>query len=221
MVNRFTLAGLLTVLSIFGLGVLVFSVADGSEPAPIEAEADHAAEPDRGGPGRAHAPRPTATPKPKATPLQAAAKAAGCELKSPPNEGPEHVPQPTTAADYGSNPPTSGIHAPELGPGRRLRPQERPGRSSSPSTRSSTAGSTSSTPRPRPTAPSGGSSSSSRASDDGYHLLLFENQTKMPYAVAATAWDQLIGCKTFNAKTVKALDEFRKAYVDKGPELVP
>ena len=30
----------------------------------------------------------------------------------------------------------------------------------------------------------------------------------MPYAVAATAWDQLIGCKTFNAKTVKALGEF-------------
>ena len=43
----------------------------------------------------------------------------------------------------------------------------------------------------------------------------------MPYAVAATAWDHLIGCETFNAKTVEALDEFRKAYVDKGPELVP
>ena len=115
MVNRFTLAGLLTVLSIFGLGALVFSVADGSEPAPIEAEATTPPSPIAAAPAEPTA-TATATPAPKATPLQSAAKAAGCELKSPPNEGAEHVPQPTTAADYGSNPPTSGIHAPDWAP---------------------------------------------------------------------------------------------------------
>ncbi len=57
--------------------------------------------------------------------------------------------------------------------------------------------------------------------ENGYHLLLFQNQTNMPYAVAATAWDHLIGCETFNAKTLKALDVFRKTYVDKAPEFDP
>ena len=219
MVNRFTLAGLLTVLSIFGLGALVFSVADGSEPAPIEAEATTPPSPIASAPAE---PAATATPEatPKATPLQSAAKAAGCELKSPPNEGAEHVPQPTTAADYGSNPPTSGIHAPDWAPDGVYDRKSTPaleftvhalehGRIDV---------------QYAETAPNSTVRRLEqfvRTSDDGYHLLLFENQTKMPYAVAATAWDQLIGCKTFDAKTVKALDEFRKAYVDKGPELVP
>ena len=30
--------------------------------------------------------------------------------------------------------------------------------------------------------------------DSGYHMLLFENATQMPYAVAATAWGHLLGC---------------------------
>ena len=57
--------------------------------------------------------------------------------------------------------------------------------------------------------------------DQGYHLLLFENATAMPYAVAATAWDQLIGCPEMNDKVFDALRAFRNAYIDKGPENVP
>ena len=34
-------------------------------------------------------------------------------LQDPPDEGAEHVPRDTIPADYGSNPPTSGIHTPE------------------------------------------------------------------------------------------------------------
>jgi hypothetical protein len=52
-------------------------------------------------------------------------------------------------------------------------------------------------------------------------MLLFHNQTDMPYAVAATAWDRLIGCRRFNQKTVAALAAFRAEYIDQGPETVP
>jgi hypothetical protein len=49
-------------------------------------------------------------------------------------------------------------------------------------------------------------------------LLLFQNQTKMPYAVAATAWGHVLGCKTFNPRVFDALRDFRLAYTNLGPE---
>ncbi len=42
----------------------------------------------------------------------------------------------------------------------------------------------------------------------------------MPYAVAATAWTQMLGCRQMNDKVFDALRAFRARYVDKGPELV-
>ena len=55
----------------------------------------------------------------------------------------------------------------------------------------------------------------------GYHMVLFENNTQMPYEVAATAWTHIMGCKTVNDKTWDALRAFRDRFVDKGPELIP
>ena len=40
-------------------------------------------------------------------------------------------------------------------------------------------------------------------------------------AVAATAWQHLLGCKTFNDRTFDALRAFRAQYAGKGPESVP
>ncbi len=57
--------------------------------------------------------------------------------------------------------------------------------------------------------------------DGGYHLLLFENGTNMPFAVAATAWDQQLGCPTMNPQVFDAIRAFRDEYIDKGPEKVP
>ena len=57
--------------------------------------------------------------------------------------------------------------------------------------------------------------------DGGYHILLFENATKMPYEIAATAWGHLLGCPKMNDQVFDALRAFRKNYVDKGPETVP
>jgi hypothetical protein len=52
-------------------------------------------------------------------------------------------------------------------------------------------------------------------------MLLFENTTHMPYAVAATAWGHLLGCPQMNDRVFDALRTFRAAYIDKGPEIVP
>ena len=219
MVNRFTLAGLLTVLSLFGLGALVFSVADGSEPAPIEAEATTPPSPIAAAPAEPTA-TATAAPKAEATPLQS--RRQGCRLRAqePAERGPEHVPQPTTTADYGSNPPTSGIHAPDPAPAGIY------DRKSAPDLEFTVH----SLEHGRinvqyaedvPDATVEQLAKFVEDTEDGYHLLLFQNQTNMPYAVAATAWDHLIGCETFNAKTLTALGAFWKTYVDKAPGIRP
>ena len=49
-------------------------------------------------------------------------------------------------------------------------------------------------------------------------LLLFQNPTHMPYAVAATAWGHVLGCKTFSPRVFDALRDFRIAYTNQGPE---
>ena len=49
-------------------------------------------------------------------------------------------------------------------------------------------------------------------------LLLFQNQTQMPYAVAATAWGHVLGCKRFTPRVFDALRDFRIAYTNLGPE---
>lgn len=59
------------------------------------------------------------------------------------------------------------------------------------------------------------------AENDGYHQLLFQNQTKMPFAIAVTAWTQMLGCKTFSPKVFDALRNFRERYADQAPEQVP
>jgi hypothetical protein len=52
----------------------------------------------------------------------------------------------------------------------------------------------------------------------GQMLLLYPNATNMPYAVAATAWGHVLGCKTFNQRVFDALRAFRLTYTDQGPE---
>jgi Protein of unknown function (DUF3105) len=49
-------------------------------------------------------------------------------------------------------------------------------------------------------------------------LLLFPNPTRMRYAVAATAWGHVLGCKTFSPRIFDALRAFRLAHTYQGPE---
>lgn len=161
-----------------------------------------------------------AIPATKMTNLKAAAESAGCQLKDYPDYGNNHV---TSIVNYKTNPPTSGnhnptpasdgdysggaspakenaVHALEHG---RIEIQYRPG-----------------TPRrligqlitlfKQKAGPYQG---------EAYELL-FENNTKMPYAVAATAWTHALLCPTANDKVFDAIRAFRIQYTLKAPELI-
>jgi hypothetical protein len=56
------------------------------------------------------------------------------------------------------------------------------------------------------------------ASPDG--SLMFPNP-EMPYALAATAWTNLIGCQEYSPEALLAIAEFRNRFLGKGPERVP
>lgn len=56
---------------------------------------------------------------------------------------------------------------------------------------------------------------------EGYHMVLMENTTNMPYEVAGVAWTRLLGFRTFNDRGFDALRAFRDRFVDKAPEFIP
>ena len=152
--------------------------------------------------------------------MEAAAKDAGCKLSHPEIEGATHETKKFKASDYKTNPPTSGNHSPtwyedgiyepgnvpELG--KLVHPLEH-GRIEVQYKK--------------------GTSSDTVAQleallgeqSDGYHMLLFENTTDMPSAVAATAWGHSLTCPDMNDKVFDAIRTFRAKYIDKGPETVP
>jgi Protein of unknown function (DUF3105) len=152
--------------------------------------------------------------------LKKAAAAAGCKLVDAPNEGSGHEEKTFKPSDYKQNPPTSGNHFPEwyqdgiYGPGDtpelgktvhtlehgRIDIQYKPGTPATTVAQLETL---------------------YNEMDGGHHLLLFQNETKMPFAVAATAWDHQLGCPTMNDKVFDAIRAFRTEYIDKGPEIVP
>lgn len=55
----------------------------------------------------------------------------------------------------------------------------------------------------------------------GYHTLLFENQTNMDADLAVTAWGRTLTCPTWNDKVFDAIRAFRRDRVDKAPEFIP
>ena len=151
--------------------------------------------------------------------VDAAAKAAGCKLEHPADEGRGHEDRDFKPSDYKTNPPTSGTHNPLVAQDGVYDPGNEPnighlvhslehGRIDI-----QYAPSTSAAVRAQLEAFVG--------ENGGYHMLLYQNDTKMPYAVAATAWDQLLGCTQVNDKTWDALRSFRDRYLDKGPEQIP
>jgi hypothetical protein len=155
-------------------------------------------------------------PKQQSTDLKTSAAEAGCELRDFPNFGQQHV---TNKVSYKSNPPTSGphnptpaldgsydrgnppaveqaVHALEHG---RIEIQWRAGLSQR----------------------AIGQLQTLANEQGGYHVLLFENQTDMPFEVAASAWQHYLGCSKFTPRVFDAIRNFRKAYTDKAPEKIP
>ena len=152
--------------------------------------------------------------------LKQAAAAAGCKLVNAPIEGNTHETKNFTEKDYKTNPPTSGNHNPDwyqdgtYEPGDvpklgmlvhtlehgRIDVQYKPG-------------------TPKKTVQQ--LESLLAEQEDGYHMLLFQNTTNMPFQVAAAAWGHYVGCPHMNDKVFDALRTFHDQYIDKGPEIVP
>ncbi|MDQ3608388.1 MAG: DUF3105 domain-containing protein [Actinomycetota bacterium] len=55
----------------------------------------------------------------------------------------------------------------------------------------------------------------------GYHTLVMENSTEMPYAFAAVNWTRFLGCQELNPASIDAMRLFREEYTDDAPERVP
>lgn len=156
--------------------------------------------------------------------LDTAAEAAGCVVKTFPDEGAAHVEGRRTPADYNTNPPTSGdhnvnpaqdgvylagdepaienwVHTLEHG---RILFMYKPG-----------------TPVGRVTQLQNLFNEPVLDSGNGYHSVLMQNNTNMPFEVAAVAWRNYVGCPKFTDEAIPALRAFREVYVDTAPEKVP
>jgi Protein of unknown function (DUF3105) len=164
-----------------------------------------------------------AIPARKETNFDAALKASGCVYKKYPNEGREHFPSDTGVNNkYKTNPPTSGEHRPTPAPDGVFAPGNTPDKENYVHTLEHGRIELQYSPKaPKKVQDQLNTLFNEKVKGvQGYHTLLFENNTNMPYEVAATAWTQLIGCPTVNDKTWDALRAFRERFTDKGPELI-
>ena len=162
-----------------------------------------------------------AIPAQKVSDIKEAAKAAGCTLKEDlPNEGAGHEEKDFKASDYKQNPPTSGNHFPQWAQDGTYQPGDTPDLGQLVHTLEHGRIDVQYKPG-TPAATIAKLETFMKENEDGYHMLLFQNSTNMPFAVAATAWDQQLGCPTMNDKVFDALRTFREAHIDKGPEVVP
>lgn len=165
-----------------------------------------------------------AIPARKTTNFDAAVKAAGCFYKNYPSEGRTHLPSDTVTFDkYKTNPPTSGNHRPTPADDGVYAPANTPDKENYVHTLEHGRIELQYAPTASQQVKDQMNTLFNEENRGGkaYHMLLFQNNTNMPYEVAATAWTQLLGCKTVNDKTWDALRAFRDRFLDKGPELLP
>lgn len=165
-----------------------------------------------------------AIPARKVTNLQQAVKAAGCKLGSFREESREHIADNETFDGYKTNPPTSGIHHNTPAQDGVYDTGNEPAKESwvhtlehgriilqyKPST-----------PKRLVAQLQTLFNEQVKGARSGYHMVLLQNNTKMPFQVAAVAWRHHVGCNEVNDKTWDALRAFRDTYVDTAPEQVP
>jgi len=152
------------------------------------------------------------------TNLQSSVKSAGCTVQTFPSAGREHSANPADWK-FKTNPPTSGTHDPTAATDGVYPFGKMP--SVGQITHALEHGRIGIQYGPQVTEKQYAQLETLLGETDNFHQLLFRNQTKMPFAVAATAWTQLLGCKTFNPKVFDAMRNFRERYTDLAPESVP
>jgi len=156
--------------------------------------------------------------------LKAAAQSAGCVYRSFPDEGADHVNETLTEADFKTNPPTSGAHSPEPAPEGLYVPGNEPAIANWVHTLEHgrvlfqyRKGTEQSVVRQLEAL----FNEDVKGSGGAYHSVLMQNNSKMPFEVAAVAWRHYMACREFTPQTIAALRTFREQLVDKGPETVP
>ena len=155
--------------------------------------------------------------------LTAAAKAAGCVVRSFPNEGQAHVTKELTAADFKTNPPTSGDHNVTPAQDGVYAPGNEPKIQNWVHTlehgriifmyKKGTPAATIAKLQSLFNEKSLGKSA--------YHSVLMQNNSEMPFEVAAVAWRHYVGCEKYSDKAIAAMRAFRNVYVDTAPEQIP
>jgi len=153
------------------------------------------------------------------TNLQSSVKSAGCTVQTFPSEGREHSAKPADWK-FKTDPPTSGTHDPTVAADGIYPFGEMP--SVGMTTHALEHGRIDIQYGPQVTRRQY-AQLATLASEQGesFHQLLFRNQTQMPFALAATAWTQMLGCKTLNPKAFDAIRNFRERYTDRAPEATP
>ncbi len=53
---------------------------------------------------------------------------------------------------------------------------------------------------------------------EGFKTNVMENNTNMPFAVAAVSWRRYVGCREFTDQSFDALRAFREDFVGDAPE---
>ena len=155
--------------------------------------------------------------------LAEAAKAADCVLREDlPDEGNDHIPD-STQVDYKTDPPTSGDHHPvPIADGAYTTPVSYDS-AKPPNARNFVHSHehgrveiqySQELPEPDQLRIKG------VFDQDPDGMLLFPNN-EMPYVVAATAWQALLGCRDYSPAALDALRDFRDTYRGQGPENVP
>jgi hypothetical protein len=152
-------------------------------------------------------------PARKITDLAAAAKAANCKVISPKDEGRGHT---LKKVKYKTNPPNSGAHDPT--PAHDQAYLKNPGNVHM----------VHALEHGRviywfnPDATDKVKGALKKLYDENKELVvLTPAETKMPYEVAASAWQKILGCPAYNDRVPDAFRAFRDAYRLKGPEYFP
>jgi len=163
-------------------------------------------------------------PAPKITNLERATRAAGCRLQSTTARTREHIYDIHQRVQYDTNPPTSGKHF-------QVPAEDGIYEQAPPDTtivHSMEHGRVVIWFRPNLPA-SARAGLRALVEDDSYQMLLVP-RSKMPFAVAATAWNgspgpagtgRLLGCPSFSPGVYDALRDFRDQHRGRGPEAVP
>ena len=164
-------------------------------------------------------------PEQKVTDVAAAAKAAGCELKSFKATSREHTEDLAEQIPYASEPPTSGKHY--------VQPAEDGAYDQSPDAKELVH--TMEHGRVivwfKRNLPEGQRADLKALFDeDTYQMVITPDPTEMTYQVAATAWNgdpqpngtgRLLGCPKMNEKVFDAIRAFKDEHRSNGPEPVP